>query len=681
MFCKQKSEDEEKSNAGKDKKPTKSKFYASLIGRKPSDSPSSPTSVKNWLSSGGLQHKRDDSLPLNDDAKVLASSQETKVKRTSSRSDEFIRKFTGAASKSASELLNRRSGQSKMHEPINKSPPPNHSKLSDSVDSRRETKVEHTVESSSKNNDKNFGAAFTKHGLPSTAITGHGILRESPSRNKVEKLQLPDEDKGSHLSHSATHGEKSIYNEKEGIHISSVSSRNQPSTSAISCSTTNANCIVSTRSGSQVHGFTDFFQQPNVFKPHEEETANDSKSVISKHRERARNTVQRRRSNSLPGTEVFPVSLATLPRRQRRGPVRFGPAVEHEQFQSDSSEEEMLPERKYSVQESRFKRGDHGGVGRRTVGGLKTTSTEEPANFTVKYVRIHGPEDGAYKNKSTPRGLIFMKNFEKFDNPEFSHRKGSEVDYANLLKLFREMGYKKSPKYCETGRITQDKFLNDLGAFSKLEEHKMYDSCIIILMSHGVRDKTFVCSDGVEVDLMQVYSMFSNANCDHLRNKPKIFILQFCRPRSIQKKRLSHPRLSQIVPLSGEELTELRMRALFTELAQQFKQEILTLLNQRFQQASLSTSEQNSVISLPSENPKINSSSFLPQASVNPELAQQQSTGLPNLDMYPRKSSIAHLNLPDLQTPNSAVSNNSLHFTYDGKFEEIFDIKLICRII
>lgn len=149
-------------------------------------------------------------------------------------------------------------------------------------------------------------------------------------------------------------------------------------------------------------------------------------------------------------------------------------------------------------------------------------------NFSVEYVRVHGVADGAYKNESKPRGYIFMKNFASFDKRQFAYREGSEMDYDNLLHLFTEMGYKKCSKVCESGHITKQKLFKDLGTFRSMKND--LDSVIFIIMSHGVRDKTFITSDNEEVDLMEIYSMFNNFHCAALKDKPKIFIFHFCRP-------------------------------------------------------------------------------------------------------------------------------------------------------
>ncbi|XP_045606678.1 caspase Dronc [Procambarus clarkii] len=154
------------------------------------------------------------------------------------------------------------------------------------------------------------------------------------------------------------------------------------------------------------------------------------------------------------------------------------------------------------------------------------------SHIQVKYTKVYGEADGAYKNDSTPRGLVFICNISKFEDDIYPERKGSEKDYENLMNLFQQMGYGHSHRqktYCVTGYVTKHKFMQKIKAFSQEEKHAVLCSCVVIIMSHGSGPKKFITSDNKEVDLMEVYKIFDNINCRILLGKPKIFILQFCR--------------------------------------------------------------------------------------------------------------------------------------------------------
>lgn len=156
------------------------------------------------------------------------------------------------------------------------------------------------------------------------------------------------------------------------------------------------------------------------------------------------------------------------------------------------------------------------------------------AAFKVKYTKVYGEGDGAYRNDTRPRGLVFVCNFESFEGGKYTPRDGSEKDYNNLVSLFSQMGYfpeYRRGRYCLTGRVSRDQFMRRMRGFAAEGKHKDLCSCVVILMSHGTGPRTFVTSDNHEVDLLDVYTIFDNISCPNLKDKPKIFILQFCRGR------------------------------------------------------------------------------------------------------------------------------------------------------
>lgn len=69
--------------------------------------------------------------------------------------------------------------------------------------------------------------------------------------------------------------------------------------------------------------------------------------------------------------------------------------------------------------------------------------------------------------------------------------------------------------------------------FADREEHQSSDSTILVFMSHGVLEG--ICGtkhkEG-EPDILHddtIFQIFNNRNCQSLRDKPKIIIMQACR--------------------------------------------------------------------------------------------------------------------------------------------------------
>ena len=165
----------------------------------------------------------------------------------------------------------------------------------------------------------------------------------------------------------------------------------------------------------------------------------------------------------------------------------------------------------------------------------KMIKKKSHSKYMVQYQKIYGEEDGAYKNCSVPRGRYFVCNFESFNNRSLSYREGSDVDFHNIVDVLHQMCYGRVNKpydHCYSGVITKKSFMEYLNKFINLEDHKYLDSCIVVIMSHGSDEKTFITSDNQEIDLNEIYSLFDNNNCPNLAGKPKIFILQFCRVKA-----------------------------------------------------------------------------------------------------------------------------------------------------
>ncbi|XP_028342804.1 caspase-2 [Physeter macrocephalus] len=64
--------------------------------------------------------------------------------------------------------------------------------------------------------------------------------------------------------------------------------------------------------------------------------------------------------------------------------------------------------------------------------------------------------------------------------------------------------------------------------FAQLPAHRVTDSCVVALLSHGVEGGVYGV-DGTLLQLQEVFRLFDNANCPSLQNKPKMFFIQACR--------------------------------------------------------------------------------------------------------------------------------------------------------
>ena len=119
-------------------------------------------------------------------------------------------------------------------------------------------------------------------------------------------------------------------------------------------------------------------------------------------------------------------------------------------------------------------------------------------------------------------GICLIINNKKFFN--FETRIGSEKDVEMFETLFKKINY----EVIIEEDLGHDQFLYVLEKISKQEKLKNYDIFVSIIMSHGVSDHV-VTSDSEYISYDEILNCFSNEHCQHLIDKPKVFIFNCCR--------------------------------------------------------------------------------------------------------------------------------------------------------
>nr|XP_014339468.1 PREDICTED: caspase-2 [Latimeria chalumnae] len=131
----------------------------------------------------------------------------------------------------------------------------------------------------------------------------------------------------------------------------------------------------------------------------------------------------------------------------------------------------------------------------------------------------------AYRMASRPRGRALIFSNIRFNGVnDLDNRSGGDVDHLALQGLFTALDFKVTVLHNQTAKVMH----TELQKFSQLPDHRDVDCCIIALLSHGVEGAIY----GVDGELLQLYdifSLFDNANCPNLQNKPKMFFIQACR--------------------------------------------------------------------------------------------------------------------------------------------------------
>ncbi|VDP19061.1 unnamed protein product [Onchocerca flexuosa] len=127
-----------------------------------------------------------------------------------------------------------------------------------------------------------------------------------------------------------------------------------------------------------------------------------------------------------------------------------------------------------------------------------------------------------YANFSSPRGVALIINNRYFlDMPE---RIGTDIDEINLNNLFRQLNYTVSVYR----NLCAKEMLNAIRDFSKRPEHRLLDSCVICVLTHGEHGELYGTDDKA-VSVLEFVSCLNARNCPALAHKPKLFFLQACR--------------------------------------------------------------------------------------------------------------------------------------------------------
>lgn len=116
--------------------------------------------------------------------------------------------------------------------------------------------------------------------------------------------------------------------------------------------------------------------------------------------------------------------------------------------------------------------------------------------------------------------IINNKNFDR--RTGMNQRNGTDVDAANVMKVFTKLGYKV--KIYNDQTVEQMKHV--LTSVSK-EDHSCCASFICVLLSHG-DEGVFFGTDG-SIELKYLTSLFRGDRCQSLVGKPKLFFIQACR--------------------------------------------------------------------------------------------------------------------------------------------------------
>ncbi|XP_074654159.1 caspase-3-like [Tubulanus polymorphus] len=154
----------------------------------------------------------------------------------------------------------------------------------------------------------------------------------------------------------------------------------------------------------------------------------------------------------------------------------------------------------------------------KTQGILPIKVSATPSDLREKLSR---DSKSMYKVESSPKGYMLIINNKTFVSSGWD-RNGTDIDCKNLETLFSQLGFKIVIK----NNLKAVDIVKAVNEFVSKPQHNLVDSCAFAILTHGSKDVVYG-TDLDTVELNGIVGLFGN--CDALKTKPKLFIIQACR--------------------------------------------------------------------------------------------------------------------------------------------------------
>lgn len=190
--------------------------------------------------------------------------------------------------------------------------------------------------------------------------------------------------------------------------------------------------------------------------------------------------------------------------------------------------------------------------------GIKDPDELSDVGFEVNVEKATDIKIGSsevYKMTAKVRGICLIINNVKFNNDFFCYRRGSDVDVHCFRQIFEQLGFVvKEERNCTRDhmRATFKDVAQKLCSF----EH---NALVVIILSHGTESGVY-STDNAEVEMEEILTYFDNKSCPAMMRKPKLFIVQACRGRTVdygaRNLMLSQPSVPQTQPFGSQSWTQ-----------------------------------------------------------------------------------------------------------------------------
>ncbi|XP_067154958.1 caspase-10-like [Apteryx mantelli] len=161
------------------------------------------------------------------------------------------------------------------------------------------------------------------------------------------------------------------------------------------------------------------------------------------------------------------------------------------------------------------------------IQGVSEVNLELPAEF-INAENV-SKKLTSYKMDGPRRGFCLVINNVKFDG-DLQERKGSCKDAGELERVFTWLGLDVRI-YTD---LTSQEIKDLMWTWQHLKDHKDRDCFICCILSHGESGAIYG-KDGELVSIRMIMSYFTAKQCPALAEKPKLFFIQACQGKEIQR--------------------------------------------------------------------------------------------------------------------------------------------------
>ncbi|XP_067941065.1 malignant fibrous histiocytoma-amplified sequence 1 homolog [Watersipora subatra] len=147
---------------------------------------------------------------------------------------------------------------------------------------------------------------------------------------------------------------------------------------------------------------------------------------------------------------------------------------------------------------------------------------------TKRHVKdLYSNENEIYKMSEGIKGRALIFNIKTFQHTGET-RHGSEVDYANLQRLLKDLKFDVAKTETEHTDLSREEILKKIEKETKREEHHKLGMFVLIIMSHGTDGDMILDHHGEQFSLVSIRDSLSPQRFPAMAGKPKLIIVQAC---------------------------------------------------------------------------------------------------------------------------------------------------------